>query len=96
MARRGGQLVACLHCGAQWRGVKPEHCTVCHRTFGGTTAGDRHRFGAPGTPERRCGTDEDLCQRGLTAQTVEAGGVAWVEWQQGRNMEWVQRTEGAA
>ena len=36
--------VQCVRCGVRWTGQKPENCTGCCRTFGGTEAGDRHRL----------------------------------------------------
>jgi len=32
-------------CGKSWAGYRAEHCTICHETFSGTTAGDKHRQG---------------------------------------------------
>lgn len=47
----------CPDCGKTWGG-RAEHCTVCHETFTGTIAGDRHRVGKHGVTEgparRRC------------------------------------------
>ncbi|WP_428844217.1 hypothetical protein [Brevibacterium celere] len=48
-------MARCAECGKSWGGRKPEHCTVCHETFSGTTAGDRHRRGE--YPNRSCSTD---------------------------------------
>lgn len=44
----------CIRCGAYWTGNRPEHCTVCHQTFGGETAGNKHRYGTFDPPERKC------------------------------------------
>lgn len=46
----------CRECGKSWAGHRPEHCTVCHETFGGTYTGDLHRRGEYGddTNPRRC------------------------------------------
>lgn len=52
----GDREFSCRQCSKAWTGLKPEHCIVCHQTFGGTDAGDRHRVGSysdPGDP-RRC------------------------------------------
>lgn len=49
-------MATCTECRCTWSAPKAEHCTVCHETFGGTYAGDRHRVGSftdPGDP-RRC------------------------------------------
>lgn len=55
-------------CGAVWTGTKPEHCTVCHQTFGSTTAGDMHRTGAhaiwKGPKRRRCRSVEWMRGKG--------------------------------
>lgn len=61
-----GQPPGSCGCGARWFGQRLEHCTVCHRTFSGTTTGDAHRVG-PYWPEglRRCLTDDELTARGL-------------------------------
>lgn len=58
------KLVASCRCGARWTGTKPEHCTVCHQTFGSTTAGDKHRYGKP--EQRRCRTEEWMTAQGWT------------------------------
>ncbi|GAB3875270.1 FDXHR family putative zinc-binding protein [Terrabacter terrigena] len=46
---------------------RSQHCRVCHRTFGGTVAGDRHRAGAFGSDvdPRRCRTEAELSAVGL-------------------------------
>lgn len=61
----------CIECQKSWTGHQPEHCTVCHQTFGGGRAGDLHRVGSydnPGDP-RRCLDPADigmsLDQRGI-------------------------------
>lgn len=68
----------CKPCGKTWTGTQPEHCTVCHETFGGTRAGDLHRVGsysAPGDP-RRCLDPTDLGMslnaRGIWTRTYGA------------------------
>jgi hypothetical protein len=59
----------CLRCGHAWTGLKPEHCTACHQTFGGTTAGDLHRVGQHGVTEgpdrRRCLNAQEMLAKGL-------------------------------
>lgn len=55
--------VSC-RCGAEWSGLKREHCTVCHRTFSGTSTGDAHRTGQHGV-DRRCLTDAELAKKGM-------------------------------
>lgn len=66
----------CPRCEARWGGEKPEHCTVCHRTFGSTVAGDAHRVGIVGVTEgpdrRRCMTDEEMADKRI-AKGVDAG-----------------------
>jgi hypothetical protein len=51
-------LIASCACGATWTGPKPEHCMVCHQTFGSTSAGNAHRTGRhdvwEGPNRRRC------------------------------------------
>lgn len=60
----------CRGCGKGWNGYKPEHCTVCHETFGGTWAGDMHRTGEHGVRtgdnRRRCLTPAEMRNKGLT------------------------------
>ena len=55
----------CRRCGATWHGLRLEHCTVCHQTFTGTSAGDAHRVGAHG-PARRCLTVDEMTAAGMT------------------------------
>lgn len=33
----------CAGCTSTWTGLSAQHCPACHETFGGTTAGDKHR-----------------------------------------------------
>ncbi|WP_438817549.1 FDXHR family putative zinc-binding protein [Streptomyces finlayi] len=40
-------------CGKSWSGQKPEHCSACCETFGGTGAADIHRAGTYGV-DRKC------------------------------------------
>jgi hypothetical protein len=46
-----------------------EHCTVCHQTFSGTTAGDRHRVGDHavfvGPDRRRCLSADEMRAKGM-------------------------------
>lgn len=80
-------MSASCRCGATWVGVKLEHCTVCHRSFTSTLAGDMHRTGkhhiSSGPDRRRCRTVEEMERRGLTARTLPNGHVVW--GQPGRN-----------
>lgn len=57
-------MSAC-RCGATWSGKRLEHCAVCHLTFTGTTAGDKHRTGSYWPDERRCLTDEEMREKGM-------------------------------
>lgn len=70
----------CRDCHKTWRGYKPEHCTVCHETFGGSTGGDRHRAGKHGVKEglerRRCRTAEEMLDVGMS---LNAKGIWIVE-----------------
>lgn len=49
-------MTASCRCGTTWTASRFEHCDGCHRTFSGTTAGDRHRIGHHGV-DRRCVDD---------------------------------------
>jgi len=55
----------CATCGDLVSG-RAEHCTLCHRTFTGTTAGDAHQTGIhgirTGADRRRCRTDDELAK----------------------------------
>lgn len=69
--------VTCGVCRKSWTGHRPEHCTVCHETFGGTWTGDKHRVGSysdPGDP-RRCLDPAEaglrLTSRGLWARPLD-------------------------
>lgn len=72
-------MSASCRCGATWGGHKAEHCTACHQTFTGTTAGDAHRVG-PHDGDRRCLTVAEmhaskkvhLTKRGQWASGAEA------------------------
>lgn len=56
-------------CGAEWTGLRMEHCTECHETFSGSSAGDRHRVGDhavfAGPDRRRCLTADEMRARGM-------------------------------
>lgn len=56
-------------CGAEWTGLRTEHCTACHQTFSGTTSGDMHRTGRHDTtvgPERRrCLASNEMRAKGM-------------------------------
>lgn len=56
-------------CGAKWTGHRIEHCTACHETFTGTTAGDKHRTGdhavSSGPTRRRCLTPPEMRGKGM-------------------------------
>lgn len=68
-------------CGASWTGHKMEHCTSCHRTFTGTSAGDKHRTGehavSRGARRRRCRTDAELEKAGLRPNEKKSGLIVW-------------------
>ena len=61
--------IRCNQCGRSWSGLRPEHCKVCHQTFSGTTAGDKHRTGDHGVKEgsnrRRCRTSDEMRDLGM-------------------------------
>lgn len=59
----------CTGCDLRHTSSKFEHCTVCHRTFGGTAAGDAHRVG-PYSPsgQRRCLSDDEMTAAGLVSR----------------------------
>ena len=66
-------MATCKPCGKSWTGTRPEHCTLCHQTFGGTRAGDLHRVGSFNDPDnpRRCLNPADIGMR------LDARGI-WV------------------
>lgn len=45
-------------------------CSVCNNTFSSTSAFDKHRVGAHGTPERRCVDPRSI---GMRIRTVTGG-----------------------
>ena len=49
-------------------------CNVCFENFTSTRAGDLHRFGEIGTPERGCANPKDA---GLIAKRNEFGTLVW-------------------
>lgn len=69
-------------CGATWSGKRLEHCTVCHETFTGTSAGDKHRTGTYWPDERRCLSVDEMAAKGMTRNrnghwTTGGDGSAW-------------------
>jgi hypothetical protein len=52
-------------CGKTYGGGRTEHCTACHETFSGSSAGDRHRIGRHGV-DRRCRTRAEMVSLGMT------------------------------
>lgn len=54
----------CRDCHKTIVGYKPEHCSECHETFGGTRAGDMHLAGTHGVG-RHCLTPDQMRARGL-------------------------------
>lgn len=72
-------------CGATWTGLRMEHCTACHETFSGTTAGDKHRVGEHhiwvGQSRRRCLTPDEMRDKGMAQN---ARGV----WTNGGTSPW--------
>jgi hypothetical protein len=57
-------MIVDCKCGSKWSGTTVEHCTACHRTFSGSTTGDRHRVGRhelfTGPNRRRCLTVAEM------------------------------------
>ena len=62
-------MTTCQRCGTSWSGLRLEHCTECHQTFTGTTAGDKHRTGKhdvwTGPERRRCRTADEMRDLGM-------------------------------
>jgi hypothetical protein len=58
-------MTTCRDCGATWTGKRIEHCTVCHQTFTGTKAGDKHRTGTYVPLARRCLTADEMRAKGM-------------------------------
>ena len=72
------------HCGAEWTGLRVEHCAACHETFTGTSAGDKHRTGehhlSVGPYRRRCLTPVEMAAKGMTRNSRghwSTGGGFW-------------------
>ena len=78
-------------CGASWTGFRIEHCTECHQTFTGTTAGDRHRVGdhavSIGSDRRRCLSADEMRGKGMEQN-------ARGQWTNGGTSPWAK--DGAA
>ena len=59
----------CGKCQAKWTGLRIEHCTICHETFTGSTAGDMHRTGDhainEGPDRRRCLSMYEMYEKGM-------------------------------
>ena len=55
----------CTPCGATWTGKRIEHCTACHETFTGETAGEKHRVGKYVPDERHCLTPDEMRAKGM-------------------------------
>jgi hypothetical protein len=73
-------VTAVVHpqCGAQWSGLRIEHCASCHQTFSGTSTGDAHRVGPHEPSElRRCLSPDELRALGLWATTNPYGTEVW-------------------
>lgn len=67
-------------CGTTWTGKRVEHCTACHETFTGTSAGDRHRTGTYAPMARRCLTLDEMRTAGLEQNARghwSSGGGFW-------------------
>lgn len=79
-------MATCRKCDATWTGLRIEHCTVCHETFTGATAGDMHRTGDhainEGPDRRRCLTTAEMIDKGMAQNdrgqwTTGRSDVAW-------------------
>ena len=85
-------MTTCPPCGTTWTGHRIEHCTVCHETFTGTSAGDKHRTGGHavfvGPERRRCLTPDEMRDKGMSQN--ERG-----QWTLGGTSYWA-RKDGAA
>jgi hypothetical protein len=84
-------VTTCAKCNAHWTGLRIEHCTVCHQTFTGATAGDMHRTGDhsvfEGDDRRRCLTAVEMREKGMvrndrgiwtTGRNSDGGGTWWL------------------
>lgn len=45
---------SCSKCPSRWGGANTAHCSVCHLTFTGITAFEKHRTGSYGGAGRTC------------------------------------------
>ena len=76
---------SCWKCSKTWTGKRIEHCTVCHETFTGSTAGDMHRTGDhavfEGPDRRRCLTADEMREKGM-AQNARS------QWTTGQSNAW--------
>jgi len=83
-------MANCRNCKATWTGARIEHCTVCHETFTGATAGDMHRVGDHGIWEgpdrRRCLTAAEMAEKGM-AQNDRG------QWTSGKSNAWWETGE---
>ena len=74
------QGYSCPICHRSWTTLKMEHCRVCHETFSGTGAGDRHRTGKhevfEGPERRRCRSAEEMVEVGLAQKRNGVWGYA--------------------
>lgn len=61
----GRRVMTACKCGATWTGKRMEHCTACHATFSGTTAGDKHREGDYFPDTRRCLSADEMRAKGM-------------------------------
>jgi hypothetical protein len=43
-ARRKNPMTTCNGCASTWSGLSVCHCSICHRTFTGLSAFDKHRL----------------------------------------------------
>lgn len=82
-------MTTCRDCGATWGGKRLEHCTVCHQTFTGTGAGDKHRVGDYWPNERRCLSGDEMRAKGMRQN--DRG-----HWNLGGTSPWSLDAEAAA
>lgn len=83
----------CKTCQREWGGFRAEHCRVCHQTFSGTIAGDKHRVGDHGTLllplGRRCLSVAEMEARGMELNRNNI-------WTNGGESPWATKTEEMA
>lgn len=90
--------VTCGKCGATWTGLRIEHCTQCHQTFTGSTAGDMHRTGdhaiSEGPDRRRCLTVQEMAEKGMAPNErgVWTTGKAAATWWKPVDVEVIEET----